>query len=155
MRHTPCGCIAPCRHVQFAKWFVNSYKVSNYAVGAVIDRSSFAPQRVLRCGLQQNRGCQQRRAEVSPPYAEGGIFAPNLKLCVGRGALTPPRILHRLPYNAVGVLIERPPSAPQRPWLPLWGSWHGEAVTEGVLAPQRALQCGLQQNRKCHPGGLR
>ena len=60
------------------------------------------------------RSCQQRRARVSPPYAEGLVFAPNPKSCVGRGALTPPRIPHRLSCNAVRALIERPPPAPQR-----------------------------------------
>ena len=52
----------------------------------------FAPQRAVRYGLQQSRRSQQRRARVSPPYAEGGDAAPNSQFCVGRGALTPPRI---------------------------------------------------------------
>ena len=60
------------------------------------------------------RSCQQRRARVSPPYAEGSVFASKPKFCVGRGAPTPPRIPHRLSCNAVRALIERPPPAPQR-----------------------------------------
>ena len=85
------------------------------------------PQRLYRCGLHQNRSCQQQRARVSPPYAKRIALAPNLQLCVGRdahsaavgdeGALrmrhTPcgciaPRIPHQPPFNAVGAVIDRP-----------------------------------------------
>ncbi len=60
--------------------------------GRCLHRPTPAPQRAFRCGLHQNRNCQQRRAQVSPPYAEGITVAPNPKFCVGRGAPTPPRI---------------------------------------------------------------
>ena len=51
-----------------------------------------------------------------------GMLLHPMWFCVGRGALTPPRIPHHLPFHAVGTVIDRPPPAPQRPWLPFRGA---------------------------------
>ena len=76
-----------------------------------------------------------RRAEGSPPYAEGGDAALNPKPCVGRGALTPPRIPYWLPFHAVGALIERPP--PRRSALASLFEGGGTAKGRDGRSPSR------------------
>ncbi len=96
----------------------------------------------------QNRECQ-RRAEGSPPYAGGGRYCAQSEIL--RRARCPHRavagsfnfakgivIPHKPSVDAVGAVIDRP--SPRCSTLaPLAkGSWHGEAVTEGLSSRRSA-----------------